>query len=285
MRIFFFTLLLIAAQITQAQNKFSFGPRIGTNVIPFTNEDPYGKTYKMSFNGGGVMRYHWGEHFSLRTELYYTGKKKQYSFEETSRLLNSLGGLASSFIDTNLVGGVLNFINDTVYSHYKGTSTGHFIELPLMASFHYKNLEIGAGITFAYLVGAKVTEELNQESALLDLVYPFIDSIQFVGPFIKGIIDNTFPGYSKPSVYQLNEYSFLKQFDMGMIADVSYHTSERLFFNFRYTRSFTNYRVTPLKDKDYYSAFTFGIGFSFGLSPSKGLKGIYDLDKVSPEKK
>lgn len=285
MRIIIIALLFLCPVILPAQNKISFGPRIGANLIPFTNEDPYGSTFKMSFNGGGVMRYHLNKNFSLRTELYYTGKKKQYEFEETSRLLNSLGGLAGSFIDTSLVGGVLNFINDTVYSHYKGISTAHFIELPLMAAFHYKNLEVGAGLTFSYLTRSKVTEELTQESALLDLVYPFIDSIQFFGPIIKGVINNTFPGYSKPSVYESTNNSFLKRFDMGMIADISYHTNERLYFNFRYTRSFTNYRVNPLKDKDYYSSFTFGIGYSFGLAPSSGLKSIYNLDKVDPDKK
>jgi hypothetical protein len=285
MRILILALLFSFPAILGAQNKISFGPRIGSNIIPFTNSDPYGNTYKMSFNGGGVMRYHFSKNFSLRTELYYTGKKKQYEFEETARLLNSLGSFAGAFIDTGLVGGVLNSINDTVYSRYRGISTGHFIEIPVMASFHYKNLEIGAGITFSYLASANVNEELTQESALLDLVYPFIDSIQLVGPFIKGLIDNTFPGYSKPSVYQVSDYSFLKRFDMGMIADISYHTNERLYFNFRYARSFTNYRVNPLKDKDYYSSFTFGFGYSFGLSPSSGLKSIYNLEKVDPDKK
>jgi len=285
MKNFFLLLLILSGNFISAQNKISFGPRIGTNIIPFTNEDPYGRTNKTSFNGGGVFRYHVNKFFSIRTELYYTGKKKQYEFQETSRLLNTLGGFTSELIDTNIVGDVFAFINDTVYSSYKGTSTAHFIELPLMASFHFKNLEIGLGATFSYLVGAKTTEELKQESALLDLVYPFFDSIQFLGPFIKGIVNNTYPGYEKPSVYQLSDNSFLNKFDVGMIADVSYHTSERLYFNFRYTRSFTNYRVTPLKDKDFYSAFTFGIGYSFGLSPSSGLKGIYDLEKISPEKK
>lgn len=278
-------LLLLFSNWASAQNKISFGPRIGGNVIPFTNTEPYGNTFKTSFNGGGVMRYHFSEHFSFRTELYYTGKKKQYEFEETGRLLNSIGSLGAAFLDTGLVSGLFNFINDTVYSHYKGTTTAHFIELPLMLSFHYKNLEIGAGLTLAYLAGAKTTEELSQESALLDLAYPFFDSIQFIGPLIKGIVDNSFPGYSKPSVYQLNDNSFLKSFDLGMIADVSYHTSERLYFNFRYCRSFSNYRVTPLKEKDVYSSFSVGIGYSFGMSPSKGLKGIYDLEKINPDKK
>lgn len=280
----FLLLLVLLSQLGVSQNKISFGPRIGGNVIPFANSDPYGNTYKMSFNGGGVMRYHFSEHFSLHTELYYTGKKKQYEFEKTQRLLSSIGSLGAAFIDTGLVSGIFDFINDTVYSHYTGATTGHFIELPLMLSFHYKNLEVGAGVTFAYLVGAKTTEKLTQESALLDLAYPYLDSIQFVGSLIKGVIDNAFPGYKKPSVSQLKDNSFLKSFDMGMIAEVSYHTSERLFFNFRYCRSFSNYRVSPLKDKDVYSSFCVGIGYSFGLSPTKGLKGIYDLDKISPDK-
>jgi hypothetical protein len=263
--------------------QFSYGPRLGLNLNPQPQNSVSGTTYLNSFNGGFVGRYQINNWFSVKSELNYNTKRKTYSFDKKQSLLSDLNAILDGVVDTSLLNSFGDFINDTVYSFYKGSDVLRFIELPVMGFINYKNFELGAGFYLGYLHKANSKEELKQESALLDIILPAIDSIQFVGPLLTNILTSSYPGYKSASTTESSLKTPFKNFDYGFITELTYHSSDKLFFSVRYSRGFNNYRINPLRSNDVYNTFTLSLGYSFGSTFNSKPKGIYDLDKIPVE--
>jgi hypothetical protein len=277
----FIFLLFLSSNTVFSQ--FSFGPRVGLNLNPQSKSNVYGTEYLNSFNGGLMGRYRLNSWLSFKAEVNYNTKRKKYSFTTQESLLTNLNKTLDGLIDTSILNSAGSFINDTVYSYYKGTDAARFVELPIMAYANYKNFEIGAGMYLGYLVKVNSKEELNQESALLDIILPAIDSIQFVGPLVSGILTSSYPGYKAPALNESSSKSAFRVLDYGFISEITYHTSDRLFFSFRYSRGFNNYRLNPIRSMDVYNTFTLSTGYTFGTSYNTKPKGIYDLEKIPVE--
>jgi hypothetical protein len=74
--------------------------------------------------------------FALKVELNYTGKAKQYSYSEKASLLSSFGNILGGLVNTSTLGAVTQYVNDTVYSSYKGMDKLGFIEIPLILTYN-----------------------------------------------------------------------------------------------------------------------------------------------------
>lgn len=276
--LYLFAFVLIS---TVSMAQFSYGPRLGLNLNPQPKSDVYKTSYLNSFNGGAFGSYRVNSWLSFKTELNFNTKKKTYQFQTKESFLDNLNtSFLEGSIDTSMITTAKQFINDTVYSNYKGSDALGFIELPLMATVNYKNFEIGAGFYVGYLMKAQNKEELNQDCALLDIVLPAIDTIQFIGPIVSSMLTYGYPGYKEPSVSESTDRTPYLRTDYGFLSEVTYHTNDRLFFSFRYARGFQNYRVNVLRSKDVFNTFTLSMGYTFGAAFSSKPKGIYDLDKV-----
>jgi hypothetical protein len=272
--IFFFFVLNVFAQ-------YSVAPRLGLNLNTEPFSEIYGYSYLNSFNGGVQGRYQLNKWFSIKTEINYNTKKKTYQYQTKQSLLKSFSNNLGGLIDTSLISTIQPFLNDTIYSYHKGSDVLRFIELPVMATVNYKQFELSSGFYLGYLLKAFNKDELTQKSALLDMVLPAVDSIRFIGPLISGIINSSYPGYKSPYITESSNKSAYRAFDYGFIAELTYHSTDRLFFSFRYARGFQNYRVTALRSNDVYNTFTFSLGYTFGTPVgTQKPKGIYDLDKI-----
>jgi len=264
----------------------SYGPRVGLNLNPEPKNDTYNYRYFTSPNIGFFGKYRINEWLSIKAEVNYNTKVKSYHYQTKESLLKNVSKSIGMAIDPSIIGSIQKYLNDTVYSYYQGRDALGFIEFPIAASINYKQFELSAGGYFGYLTKVSNKQELNQKSALLDIILPAIDSIQFVGPLVTGILTSSYPGYKAPNKTESSNKAPYHKVDYGMITELTYHNSDRLFFSFRYTRGFQNYRISSLRKNDLFNTFTFSIGYSFGAGAiySKP-KGIYDLEKIPVENK
>lgn len=286
-------LFLSASSFIYSQSTIDLGLRAGMNLLPTSKDEVTGKQLYSGFNGGGVFVKHFTKHISLKAELNYTTKTKQFKYNETSSLFNTLGsllggltggfgggtggfgGISSGAIDT-LTSSLSKYVNDTVYSYYRGINKFGFIELPLIVTYSIKQFDFGVGGYAALLVSAKSKTELTQKSDLLTLIQPAIDSLGFAANIVNGIIDGAYPGLKKPQITESSKKDGFIKVDYGFIADLTYHYLPHLFFNFRYQYGFPNYRIHPLKKPDNFSSFTFSFGYLFNLkNTGKSGKGFF----------
>jgi hypothetical protein len=262
-----------------AQN-VSFGPKAGLNIISIGKTEFETNAFSLGAHYGGFVEYHFNDYFSLSADVLVSKKRRNYVTYENQSLVKAIsGGLFGAVVEDSLLQMITDFVNDTVYGTRKGTTSFSYVEIPLMANFKYKNLSVGAGPYFAYMAKANTVEQFTQESALLDIGLDLIDSIQYVGPFLKATLLSQFPGYEKPLITESTSKSAFRTFDIGFNADVRYTTESNFFFGVRYSRGFLNHRQTKLKDKDVHSLVMITLGYTFGKRYSEKPKAIYDLEQ------
>ncbi len=284
------TLVIFASSQTLQAQVLSAGPRIGMNIVPQEKDLITGSSSAIRTNAGGFIEIPIGQRFGISTGLNYSGKKKTYSYSSSESLLGSLlGGLniggLNNLIDDTLLNQVRGFINDTVYSYTRGAVKLNYIEIPIMFQYHLKQFSFGAGGYVAYLISARSKEELRQESALLDIAYPLIDSIPVLGPVLKGLINSKYPGYLEPKVSESSDKTKYRSFDSGMMLEVSYHGVNNIDFNVRYTQGFMKYSATALKKNDYNRTIMISLAYNFNLRGSKDAKSKYHIDTKKTEEK
>lgn len=275
----FIYILMFLGLTTNAQN-FNFGPRLGANVIYLQNNEFNSKDYGFRANFGGNAEYAFNEYFSFSADVLFSQKRKLYESHENVSLIKALSNSFFGFgiSDSSLLG-ITQYLNDTVYGTTKGSVKLNYIEIPLLAKINYKGISLGAGPYFSYLNKVQSTEILTQESPLLDIAFNALDSIPFLGPFLKSTISSQFPGYEKPLITEGTSKTNYRTLDIGFVVDVSYRFNSNLYTGMRYTRGLTDYRSTPSDSKQVNSVWMFNVGYSFGKKISSKSKAIYDLDK------
>lgn len=283
MKIKILCLFVLVSLFAKGQG-LNYGPRIGANVIYLQENDFKSKDYGLRGNFGANVEYSFNEYFSISADVLFSQKRKLYeSFENKSlikALSNSFFGIGLA--DSSLLG-ISQFLNDTVYGTTKGSVKLNYIEIPLLAKFNYKGISVGVGPYFSYLNKVQSVEVMTQESPLLDIAFNALDSIPFVGPFLKTTISSQFPGYEKPQITEGTDKAKYRTLDMGLVVDVSYRFNSNLYTGMRYTRGLTDYRSTQSDSKQVNSVWMFNVGYSFGKNFTSKAKGIYDLDKKSTE--
>lgn len=275
------TFLLIIIQLCPVlifSQELSAGLKAGINIIPLEKNDLKGNLLAPGFNAGGVFQWKVNDFFSLGTEISFTTRKKTY---ETNSTLSLIDKLKSNFfydllpeetreiIDSII--GMNTFINDKVYNKATGVVSLGYIEIPIIARFHYKSLSVATGPYVSFLVSGKVNEQLSQSIPLLETA-AFLDTI----PFFSTMVNGMFPGYSKPYLTEEKTRKNLVTVDYGFIADISYSINKNFNIGIRYTRGLTNYRSPIIYKKDYLSSFSFSLSYMFNFEIKQKSKSMLD---------
>jgi hypothetical protein len=275
-KITYLLLIFLLTPVIIFSQDLSAGLKAGINIIPLEKNDLKGNLLSPGYNIGGVFQWKVNDFFSLGTEVSFTTRKKTY---ETNSSASFVDKLKSNFfydllpeetrdlIDSLI--GMNTFINDKVYNKTTGAVSLGYIEIPIIARFHYKSLSIATGPFVSFLVSGKVKEELTQSIPLFEAA-TFIDTI----PFFSTMVNGMFPGYSKPYITEEKTRKNLVTVDYGFIADISYRINENFNLGIRYTRGLTNYRSPIIYDKDYLSSFSFSVSYMFNFSVKQKSKSM-----------
>jgi Outer membrane protein beta-barrel domain len=257
--------ILLFSNFVYAQSSFNYGGRVGFNLVSTSKDKITGKQFFVGFNGGAVVVQHFSDKLSLKSELNYSCKSKQFQYTTKGNLLGALGPLGGTITGGGSgTASPLSGLNDTVYSSYRGIDKFGFIEVPLIFCYTVKKFDFGIGAYAALLISAKSTTELTQSSSLLSLIQPTIDTLGFVSTIINGAIDRGYPALNGgPQITESKRKDSFTKMDYGFIADFTYHYLPNLFLNFRYQYGVPNYRIKPFKTPDNYTSFTFSIGYLF----------------------
>lgn len=269
------TLLLFLAYVQlhaqsldeQQLSKWSIGLRAGGSLLP-DFDDQLLNNYKLGLNGGVTGSYKLNKYLLLKTEVNFAQKGKSYAYLQTQSLFTSFNQLIGAIIDTSIIGTVQGYVDDGVYSSYKGYHKLGYIEMPLLAELSYYKFKIAAGPYIGLLVKSYTIESLDQDIPLLDIISPAIDSLGFAAVFVNGLINTTFPGYRQTKTSESTNSDKFTTWNYGFTAQVSYQIYQNTFLEARYAKSLSNY-LKDESESQQLSTFTLSLAYNFGLKKLK----------------
>jgi hypothetical protein len=274
MRKVLFLLLLVISLKGQAQadreqelTNWTIGLRAGGSLLP-DFEDQQQKNFKLGFNGGVNTSYKLNKNFNLKLEVNFAQNGKSYSYDEKDNLFTSFNDLIGVIIDTSIIGSVQGFVDDGVYSTYKGYHRLGYVEVPLLAEINYYKFKLTAGPYLGILLNSYTKESLDQDIPLLDIVSPLIDSLGIGAFFVNSIINTSFPGYRETFVSESTSKTSFTQFNYGALIQLSYQMYENTFLEARYSRGLNSY-LKDESDNIQLSSFTLSLAYNFGIKKLK----------------
>jgi hypothetical protein len=251
------------------QDNISFGPRAGISIMPVSNSEITGRTFKLGVNAGGYFNYNFNSWFSLRAELNYSLRKSIEERNDTASLIDAFGPLLG--IDS-LPFQLPDGVNLNVYSNTKSASTMHYVEIPVMGVLNLQNVKISAGPYVGIAVGAKTKTELSQDIPVLSIID--IDALGDLlgeqGQFLPFLINQAFPGFQSPETDEIKGTGSFNKIDVGIVSDITYQLDNNLSFGVRYQHGFLDYRADAVGDKKLYNSLQFHIGYRFGKGKNEG---------------
>lgn len=271
------TFILFTFISSFSQNaKISLGPEIGMNIIPIENT-AIGYNFQLGYHVGLHLKYKLSESFKLSTGVFLTQKKKKYDKTNISSIFEIYGDLFQmGGIDTAGLNSTINAfgVNTDVVETTNGIVSELFIEIPILANYHYKNFNMYAGPYLGVLLTANKKEEKRTQIPLLNVV----DFSQFDS---TGLSSYFLPPADETSTSSESNKDNLRLLDFGFNVGIGYEMNN-LHFNLMYSHGLLDYR----KDKgnestDTHKIIQFSIAYLFPLMGSVGsekLKPQYDLD-------
>ena len=260
--------LLNAQNITERQlSNWGIGVRAGGSLLP-DFEREIQNNYKLGFNGGISGSYKINKYFLLKTEVSFAQKGKSYSKNETQSLFTSFNQILGAIIDTSIIGAVQGYVDDGVYSSYKGYHKLGYLEMPLLAEASFYKFKITAGPYVGLLVKSYTKETLDQNIPLLDLLSPAIDSLGFAAFFVNGLISSSFPGYRQTLVSENTNSDKFTKWNYGYMVQLSYEIYQNTYLEAKYSRCLNNYLISD-KSSIQLSTFTLSLAYNFGLRKLK----------------
>ena len=124
------------AGISNAENKFSFGPKAGINSSSFRGSEANNFDSKVGFFAGGFCDFELTNHFMLQMEILYTTKGAQKEYTDS------------------FSAGAEQFSNTTITQKYDLK----YIEVPLLIK--YKPFK-GSNVDFNLFAGPSIAKKLN----------------------------------------------------------------------------------------------------------------------------
>jgi hypothetical protein len=235
---------------TLAQTWF-FGPEVGTNNVMVEKSD-LGRNYNLCWYAGGYAEYEMNDFFSLRSGVYFSQRKKMYQSSDTS----SLNIFGYDLEDFEIPG-----VDFSVYTQTKGIVSLFGIEVPVLATFNFKELSVFAGPYMNFLVGAWSKEQKQTQ-------IPFLQTFDIDSLDPSGFISWLFPAPTSSSFSESSSVENMRGFDYGFKAGMGYtHKSFRL--NFYYTLGIPDYRVDKGTDKtNAHQYATLSIAYNFKVGSS-----------------
>lgn len=230
--------------------KIKLGPELGFNIIPMSSNE-LGTNYQPGFQLGANIEYHFGDHFSLRSGVFATQKRQ--SFQSHDSVLVNLFGLEE------LIGN--ESLNLNSYTTIDRNVTQTYIEIPLVASYNYKQFSFFAGPYFGYMVASRQRE-------LRTIDTPFLRAIN-LGSFLPDGLDTDLllaflPPGKQTTFSESNSSSTLRSFDMGIKAGVRYQWDD-LGLNVNYQYGFFDYETTSKDAFENHSYLQVTLNYNFGI--------------------
>jgi hypothetical protein len=260
---------ILFAQLDRDPNpvKWQIGARMGGSLLPEKNELEQNQ-FKIGFNGGINTHYKINKYWGLKAEFNFSQKGKAYSFNDKQSLFSSFNQIISPILDTSIIGAVQGFVDDGVYSSYKGYHKLGYLEMPILAELTFYKFKFTAGPYVGLLVQAYTKESLDQNIPLLDLISPAIDSLGIAAFLIQGLIDASFPGYNQTEITESTESSSFTKVNYGFLAQISYQIHQNLYLEARYSRALNNYLIQNANNAQL-STFTLSLAYNFDLKRLK----------------
>ncbi|MCH2229479.1 MAG: PorT family protein [Crocinitomicaceae bacterium] len=198
------TLLIITISIKASAQDLFVGPEIGINLVKIETQQ-IGNDYQPGIFGGATVEYNFNKALSLRTGVYYSQGRQQTSELDTTEL--NLFGL----IDPSSIPGVdLN-----TYSETTNRYTQHYLQIPIMVNYSFKNLNIFGG---GYL-GVKVADKRKSKTVSTT---PFMSTIDLGSIDPTGFVSSFLPAANESTFDESSDNSNLNTLDYGIKAGIGY---------------------------------------------------------------
>lgn len=246
--------LLTFSVFVNAQKK-TIGPSVGINLIQ--TEDTYlGSNFQLGMHIGAEINYNFKRRWSLNSGLFFTQKKKHYSFIDTTTTFNA-GGLLGG-----LSGGTTNpdDLQADVYNTTNGVVTENFIQIPFLISYKLQKFNFFIGPTVGYLVSANKKEVTTSESTATD-----------VGSLIPGGaggLGGLLAPSSTPSTKSISSTKGLRAFDLSAEAGLGY-SMDNVKFNLLYSYGLLDYREKKENSFENLSLIRFSVVYLFPFQCKK----------------
>lgn len=242
---------------------WSVGIRAGASLLP-DFEDQLQRNYKLGLNAGINTTYKFNKFLSFKMEVNYAQKGKSYSYDEKDNLFTSFNDLLALVIDTSIARSLQGYVDDGVYSSYKGYHKLSYVEVPLLTEFNYYKFKLTAGPYLGILVNAYTKESLDQNIPLLDVISPLIDSLGIPSFLINGLIDSSFPGYKDTYISENTNSEKFTKFNFGFLLQLSYQIHQNTFLEARYARGLNSYLMDKSENIQL-STFALGLTYNFRI--------------------
>ncbi|MBW6482700.1 MAG: PorT family protein [Vicingaceae bacterium] len=255
-------LLVISPLVLNAQKK-TIGPSVGVNLIQI--EDTYlGSNFQLGMHIGAEINYNFKKRWSLNSGLFFTQKKKHYSFVDTTTTFDA-GGLIGGIIGGG--GGTTdpNDLQADVYNTTNGVVTENFIQIPFLLSYKLKKFNFFIGPTVGYLVSANRKEETTSESTAAD--------VGSIIPGGAGILDGLLTPSSTPVTKSTSSTKGLRAFDLSAEAGVGY-SMDNVKFNLMYAYGLLDYREKKENGFENLSLIRFSVVYLFPFHCSKKKEAV-----------
>jgi hypothetical protein len=259
----------LSCWVLKAQDNISYGPRAAISIIPVSKSESLGRNFQLGINTGGYFDLKINNRFSLRTELNYALKRQAGENNDTASLVEVLSPLLGlDSVNIPLPDG----INLNVYSNTQSAVIMHHIEVPLMGVLHLQRVKISAGPYIGVLVAAKTNTVLQQDIPVLSLIDidALADLLGDQGQFLPFLLNQFFPGFTKPDTDEIKSTQGLCRIDAGIITDVSYQLENNFSFGIRFQQGFLDYRAHTTGVKKLNTSLQFQIAYRFGKGKNEG---------------
>lgn len=181
------------------------GPELGINIIQVEKQD-IGRDFQLGFYGGGFFEYQLNKSFSLKSGLYLSQTKQSYISNDTTAF--DFFGLADS---TMTIQGIdLNTYNTTT-----NRQTQNYIQLPILANYKWKNINIFAGGYIGFMISSNRKEGTVSTTPFMSIID--VDSLDPTGFF-----SSFFPKPYEESFQETSDKTNLRIFDYGIKAGLGY---------------------------------------------------------------
>lgn len=253
-------LLIILPFVSNAQKK-TIGPSVGINLIQ-TEDSHLGSNFQLGMHIGAEVNYNFKGRWSLNSGLFFTQKKKHYSFVDTTTTFNA-GGLLGGIIGGG--GGTTNpdDLQADVYNTTNGIVTENFILIPFLVSYKLQKFNLFIGPSVGYLISANRKEETTSESTATD-----ISSIIPGGTGTGGLGGLLGTPSNEPITKSISSTKGLRTFDLSAEAGIGY-SMDNVKFNLMYSYGLLDYREKKENDFENLSLIRFSVVYLFPFYCSK----------------
>jgi len=254
---------------SNAQKVF-VGLEMGSNIVP-VEKTSLGNNFHLGPYAGVSINYKLTDNFSISSGLFFSQRKKMYIENDTSSVLSafddllSFGGGGSSLELDSLIN--LPGVNLDVYESTIGFATENYLEIPIIASYNYKNFVFSGGPYLGFLINGRKKEETRTTTPVFQVFdVSSIDS--------SGLLTSFLPPADETIFKESSSIDNLQRFDIGANIGLGY-TMDNVRFNLNYTMGFRDYRIENVEEKkSRHNAIRVSVSYFFGSDTANSIPSL-----------